>query len=115
MNEPPEGFHIKAPDAAAALLGDADLRSIFAALEKDGEETRVVGGALRNALIAWPVQEIDLATTLLPKAIAARATAAGMRAIPTGIEHGTLTVLAGKRTFEITTLREDILTDGRRA
>ncbi len=115
MSQPPQGFRIQAPDAAAALLDDADLRSIFAALEKDGEETRVVGGALRNALIAWPVQEIDLATTLLPKAIAARATAAGMRAIPTGIEHGTLTVLAGKRTFEITTLREDILTDGRRA
>ena len=51
-----------------------NLRSIFAALEKDGEETRVVGGALRNALIARPVHEIDLATTLLPKAIAARAT-----------------------------------------
>jgi poly(A) polymerase len=115
MSPPPEGFRIKAPDAAAALLDDADLRTILAALEKDGEETRIVGGALRNALIALPVREIDLATTLLPKAIAACAATAGMRAIPTGIGHGTITVLAGKRTFEITTLREDILTDGRRA
>jgi poly(A) polymerase len=110
-----EGLRIKAPEAAAALLENADLRSIFAALDKEGEETRVVGGALRDALFERPVQEIDLATTLMPEAVAAHATAAGMRAIPTGIEHGTITVLAGNRSFEITTLREDIETDGRRA
>ncbi len=110
-----EGLRIDAPEAAAALLDDDALRSIFAALDKAGEETRVVGGALRNALFQRPVQEIDLATTLTPEAIATSATAAGMRAIPTGIEHGTLTLLAGKKTFEITTLREDIETDGRRA
>jgi poly(A) polymerase len=110
-----EGLRIKAPPAAAALLNNADLRSIFAALDKEGEETRIVGGALRNALFQRPVQEIDLATTLTPEAIAAHATAAGMRAIPTGIEHGTLTVLVEKKTFEITTLREDIEADGRRA
>jgi poly(A) polymerase len=110
-----EGLRIKAPEAAAALLEDADLRRVFAALDITGEETRVVGGALRNALLQRPVQEIDLATTLLPEAIAARTTASGLRAIPTGIEHGTITVLAGKKTFEVTTLREDVETDGRRA
>ena len=110
-----ECLRIKAPEAAAALLEAADLQSIFAALDKEGEETRVVGGALRNALLQRPVQEIDLATTLTPEAIAAHATAAGIRAIPTGIEHGTVTLLAGKKTFEVTTLREDIETDGRRA
>jgi poly(A) polymerase len=111
----PEDLHIKAPDAAAALLENADLRRVLAALDMEGEETRIVGGALRNALLQRPVQEIDLATTLLPEAIAANITAAGLRAIPTGIEHGTITVLAGKKTFEVTTLREDIETDGRRA
>ena len=116
MNEAAsDGLRIRAPEAAAALLRDADLRRVFAALDVKGEETRVVGGALRNALLQRPVQEIDLATTLLPEAVAARAAAAGLRAIPTGIEHGTITVLAGKKTFEVTTLREDIETDGRRA
>ncbi len=111
----PEGLHIKAPDAAARLLEDADLRRVLAALDLKGEETRIVGGALRNALLQRPVQEVDLATTLLPEAIAAHTAAAGLRAIPTGIEHGTITVLVGKKTFEVTTLREDIETDGRRA
>jgi poly(A) polymerase len=110
-----EGLRIEAPEAAASLLDDPDLRRIFAALDKQGEETRVVGGALRNALFQRPVQEIDLATTLLPEAVAASATASDIRAIPTGIAHGTVTVLAGKKTFEITTLREDIETNGRRA
>ena len=111
----PEGLQIKAPDAAARLLADVDLSRVLAALDREGEETRIVGGALRNALLQRLVQEIDLATTLLPEAIAAHTAAAGLRAVPTGIEHGTLTVLAGKKTFEVTTLREDIETDGRRA
>jgi poly(A) polymerase len=116
MNEArSDGLRIEAPETARALLEDVDLRRVFAALEIAGEETRVVGGALRNALLQRSVQEIDLATTLLPEAVAARAAAAGLRAIPTGIEHGTITVLSGKKTFEVTTLREDIETDGRRA
>ncbi len=106
---------IKAPHALAALFGDKDLLGVLAALDQEGEETRIVGGALRNALLGRPVHEIDLATTLGPKAIMARATAAGLRAIPTGIAHGTVTVLAAGRTFEVTTLREDIATDGRHA
>src|ERR1700730_4332677 len=104
-----------APEAPAALFGDQALLGVFAALAQEGEETRIVGGALRNALLGRPVHEIDLATTLVPEAIMARATSAGLRVIPTGVAHGTVTVLAGKRTFELTTLREDIATDGRYA
>jgi poly(A) polymerase len=106
---------IVAPEALAALFDDKNLLRVLAALDQEGEETRIVGGALRNALLGRPAREIDLATTLLPEAIMARATAAGLRAIPTGIAHGTVTVLAGERTFEVTTLREDIATDGRHA
>jgi len=104
-----------APEALAALLDDKNLLGVLAALDQEGEETRIVGGALRNALLGRPAREIDLATTLLPEAVMARATVAGLRAIPTGIAHGTVTVLAGERTFEVTTLREDIATDGRHA
>ena len=108
-----EGF--EAPEAIAALFGDQDLFGVFAALAQEGEETRIVGGALRNALLGRPVHEVDLATTLVPETVMARATSAGLRAIPTGVAHGTVTVLAGERTFEVTTLREDIATDGRHA
>ncbi|MGB6176378.1 MAG: CCA tRNA nucleotidyltransferase [Methylocella sp.] len=110
-----EAQGIEAPEALAALFGEKDLLGVLAALDQDGEETRIVGGALRNALLGRPVREIDLATTLVPEAVMARATAAGFRAIPTGVAHGTVTVLAGARSFEITTLRQDIATDGRHA
>jgi poly(A) polymerase len=110
-----ESRGVAAPETLAALFDDNALLRVFAALDQDGEETRVVGGALRNALLGRPVHEIDLATTLVPKAIIARAAAGGLRAIPTGVAHGTVTLLAGERAFEVTTLREDIATDGRRA
>ena len=104
-----------APDALSALFDGQALRGVFAALSQPGEETRIVGGALRDALFGRTVHEIDLATTLLPEAVMALTKAAGLRAIPTGLEHGTVTVLVGKNTFEVTTLREDIETDGRHA
>ncbi|WP_051952836.1 CCA tRNA nucleotidyltransferase [Methylocapsa aurea] len=106
---------MKAPEAAAILLRDPVVARIFAALDRDGDETRIVGGALRNALFGRPVHEIDLATTAPPDVITARADASGLRCIPTGIEHGTVTLLADGRTFEVTSLREDVETDGRRA
>ena len=106
---------IVAPEALAALFDDKTLLGVFAALAQEGEETRIVGGALRNALLGRTVHEIDLATTLLPEVVMARANAAGLRVVPTGVAHGTVTVLAGERTFEVTTLREDIATDGRHA
>jgi poly(A) polymerase len=106
---------IAAPRILAALADEQSIGSVFSALENEGEETRIVGGALRNAFLGRPVEEIDLATTLLPDGIMARATAAGLRAIPTGIAHGTVTLVAKGRAFEVTTLREDIKTDGRHA
>jgi poly(A) polymerase len=109
------GQGIAAPDALSVLFGDEALRSVFAALDHEGDETRIVGGALRDALYGRAPHEIDLATTLLPEAVIARTTASGLRAIPTGIQHGTVTLLAGHKTFEVTTLREDIETDGRHA
>jgi len=105
----------RAPDAATALLQDQALVQIFAAIDRDGDETRIVGGALRNALFGRPVHEIDLATTAAPEIVMARAKAAGLRCIPTGLAHGTVTLLVEGKTFETTSLREDVETDGRRA
>jgi poly(A) polymerase len=91
------------------------VQSVFAALDRDGDEARVVGGAVRNALMDLPVVDVDFATTATPEIVARRAEAAGFKVVPTGIEHGTLTVVAGGHGYEVTTLREDIETDGRHA
>jgi len=99
----------------AEWLREAPLRGILAALERDGEEARVVGGAVRNALIGEPHGDIDIATTALPPEVSRRVEAAGFKAVPTGIEHGTVTVVAAGRPFEVTTLREDVETFGRHA
>jgi len=91
------------------------LGRIFALLNQEGEEVRVVGGAVRNSLMGKPVSDTDLATTWAPEQVVARAEAAGIRAVPTGIDHGTVTLVIDGRGFEITTLRHDAETDGRRA
>lgn len=91
------------------------VRAIFAALKPAGEETRIVGGAVRNALMGVPVGDVDFATTATPETVAKYAEQAGLKVVPTGIEHGTLTLVAGGHGFEITTLRQDVATDGRRA
>jgi poly(A) polymerase len=101
--------------ALAELLARPNLRLLLDVLNGDGEETRIVGGAIRNALVGKAVQEVDLAGTALPNAVMARAAKAGLKAVPTGIEHGTVTVIVAGEPFEVTTLREDIETDGRRA
>jgi poly(A) polymerase len=75
----------------------------------------VVGGAVRNALMGLPVSDVDLATTWAPEQVVARAEAEGIRAVPTGIDHGTVTLVIDGQGFEITTLRHDAETDGRRA
>ena len=106
------------PDAAAriaALLRQPALDALLGALDGAGEETRVVGGAVRNTLLGDPVHEIDLATTATPDLVSARAEAAGFKAVPTGVEHGTVTVVVEGTPFEVTTLREDVETHGRRA
>jgi hypothetical protein len=96
-------------------LRTGDLARILALLDSGGEEARVVGGAVRNALLHEPLGDIDIATTARPEEVVRRVEAAGCKAVPTGIEHGTITVVADGQPFEVTTLREDVETDGRRA
>jgi poly(A) polymerase len=91
------------------------LRRIFDLLDADGGEVRVAGGAVRNALMGADVTEVDLATTLTPDVVMARAAAAGIKAIPTGIDHGTVTLVIEGTPYEVTTLRRDVTTDGRHA
>ena len=105
----------------ARVLSDAPwLRSgptarVLALLNGNGEEARVVGGAVRNALLKLPVGDIDIATTALPDEVIRRAKAAGIKSVPTGIEHGTVTLVVDGHPFEVTTLREDTETFGRKA
>jgi poly(A) polymerase len=84
-------------------------------LNSGGEEARVVGGAVRNALLKLPIRDVDIATTALPEEVMRRAKAAGIKGVPTGIEHGTVTLVIDDRPFEVTTLRRDTETFGRRA
>src|SRR5258708_2149086 len=84
-------------------------------LNRDGEEARVGGGAIRNALLKIPTGDIDSATTALPAEVIRRAKAAGIKSVPTGIEHGTVTLVIDAQPLEVTTLREDIETFGRKA
>ena len=99
----------------ADWLGSPTLQALLAALSGDDEEARIVGGAVRNAWLGRPVNDIDIATTTLPQVTVDRAEAAGFRTVPTGIAHGTVTVITPERAFEVTTLRRDIETDGRHA
>ncbi len=102
-------------------LGDADwlrhgeVARLLTVLDCDGEEARVVGGAVRNALLNLAVDEIDIATTAVPEEVVRRVTAAGWKSIPTGIAHGTVTVVIDGKPFEVTTLRQDVETYGRHA
>ena len=91
------------------------LKRIFALLNADGGEARIVGGAVRNALMGMPVGDIDIATTLPPQDVVERAKEAGIKAVPTGIDHGTVTLVVDGEGYEVTTLRRDVETDGRHA
>ena len=101
--------------AGAPFLGDPAFRQVIAAVEIEGDRARVVGGAVRNTLIGVPVDDVDIATTARPEVVAARVAAAGLKAVPTGIAHGTVTVVSSGRPFEVTTLRTDLETNGRHA
>lgn len=90
----------------------SETRAVIDAL---GGNARYVGGAVRNALMGEPVTDIDIATPLLPEEVAKRLKAAGLDAVPTGIEHGTVTAISNGKPYEVTTLRRDVATDGRRA
>lgn len=101
--------------AGAPWLAAPETQAVFAALAASGHPARAVGGCVRSALIGRPVADIDIATPAPPEAVVEAAAAAGLRSVPTGIEHGTVTVVSGGIPHEVTTLRRDVSTDGRRA
>lgn len=102
-------------EAVARFLAEPVLARLLEALNGEGEETRIVGGAVRNLLLGEAANDVDLATTALPAETIRRGRKAGFKAVPTGIEHGTVTLVSGRASFEVTTLRRDVETDGRRA
>jgi poly(A) polymerase len=102
--------------AGASWLVAPETKRVMAALEASRPgASRFVGGCVRNTLMGHPVDDIDIATQLTPEQVTAAAHAAKLAAAPTGIEHGTITVIADHKPFEVTTLRRDVTTDGRRA
>ncbi|MBP1852571.1 CCA tRNA nucleotidyltransferase [Rhizobium halophytocola] len=101
--------------SAEAWFQSPRLARVFDLLNRDGGEVRVVGGAVRNSLMGLDVEDIDLATTLSPQDVTRRAGADGIKAVPTGIDHGTVTLVIEGQPFEVTTLRRDVETDGRHA
>ena len=116
MSEP----FVRAPRVGGDWLHSAPIRKVFAALKAGNAEARIVGGAVRDVVglelfAARPVGEIDIATTALPEEVMRLASEARLGAHPTGIDHGTVTVVADGMPFEVTTLRRDIETDGRHA
>jgi poly(A) polymerase len=92
-----------------------DTRIVMEALAADGATARFVGGCVRDAILGWPVTDIDIATSETPEAATALLQKAGIRVVPTGIAHGTVTAVVGSAHFEITTLRRDVETFGRHA
>lgn len=106
--------------AAGQLTVDAwmtspEVTALFAALAKGGKESRFIGGCVRNALMHLPIHDIDIATQETPDRVLALLADAGIHTVPTGIEHGTITAVVNHKPFEVTSLRRDIATDGRRA
>ncbi|WP_295557116.1 CCA tRNA nucleotidyltransferase [uncultured Hyphomicrobium sp.] len=101
--------------AGAPWLTSAATLAVLEAIAKGGFEARIVGGAVRNALLGAPVKDIDIATTAVPQDVIRLAAAAGLGAVPTGVAHGTVTVIAHHQPIEVTTLRRDIETFGRQA
>src|ERR1700710_401118 len=99
----------------APWLKSGPTPRVLELLNGGGEEARVVGGSVRNALLGVPTGDIDIATTAVPTEVIRRAKAAGIKSVPTGIDHGTVTLVVDGQPFEVTTLREDTETFGRKA
>jgi poly(A) polymerase len=99
----------------APWLSSGPAARVLALLNGEGEEARVVGGAVRNALLGVPIGDTDIATTAVPTEVIRRAKAASIKSVPTGIEHGTVTLVLDGHPIEVTTLREDTETFGRKA
>jgi len=108
--DPVPGFKISGP-----WLAEPETQRALAVLNRDAEEARIVGGAVRNAVLQRPIADVDIATTALPREAMRRLRNAGFKVIPTGIKHGTILAVAAGGGLEITTLREDLVTDGRHA
>ncbi|MGD1869901.1 MAG: CCA tRNA nucleotidyltransferase [Neomegalonema sp.] len=100
---------------SAEWLTDPEIRSVVAALETGGATARFVGGCVRNAFLAAGATDVDIAVDVAPEETTRLLEAAGIKAVPTGIEHGTITAVASHHGYEITSLRRDVETDGRRA
>jgi poly(A) polymerase len=101
--------------ANAPWLTSGPTARVLKLLDGNGEAARVVGGAVRNALLGIPIGDVDIATTAVPTEVMRRAKAAGIKSVPTGIVHGTVTLVVEAQPVEVTTLREDIETFGRKA
>jgi poly(A) polymerase len=101
--------------AIQALLERPAVSRLLRALTSNGEQARIVGGAVRDTVMGRAVGDIDFATTAVPAAVIQIAKTMGWKAIPTGIEHGTVTIMIDGASYEVTTLRRDVETDGRRA
>lgn len=101
--------------ATAEWLRRPATRRVLRLLAEGGHAARIVGGAVRNTLLGLPVTDIDIATTAPPEAVLGLARAAAIEAIPTGLAHGTVTLIVDGAPYEVTTLRHDVETDGRHA
>jgi poly(A) polymerase len=104
---------LRLPDSG--WLARPETQAVFAALAARGFTARAVGGAVRNALLGRPVADVDVATDARPEEVMRVVEAAGLKAVPTGLAHGTVTVVVGDRPYEVTTLRRDVETHGRHA
>ena len=92
-----------------------ETRAVLDALSAEGAEVRFIGGCVRDAILKHPIRDIDIALSERPERVMELLGKAGIRTVPTGVEHGTVTAVVGKMTFEITSLRVDVETDGRHA
>ena len=96
-------------------IKNPEIKAVLSAITKNGKEARFIGGCVRNHLLRKPVHDLDIATQELPQKIISLLNDAGIKAIPTGLKHGTIIAVINHKNFEITTLRRDIQTDGRHA
>ena len=96
-------------------ISDPDLQAVLHVLTAGGQKALLVGGCVRNALLKEPIDDLDIATDAVPQRVIELMQDAGLRTVPTGMDHGTVTVIAGGKPHEVTTFRRDIETDGRRA
>ncbi|OUS05598.1 CCA tRNA nucleotidyltransferase [Rhodobacterales bacterium 52_120_T64] len=96
-------------------LTSPDTQAVLGMLTDAGHQAYAVGGCVRNALLGVPVADVDIATSAVPEEVIRLASEAGLKPVPTGLEHGTITVVSNGEPHEVTTFRKDVDTDGRRA